>query len=94
VQAAARNSLPGWPFYPGQRLPTEKPVSELSVILVANDPAHPDEGGYYAVDDQHRRVLGPYQTIDACKEAIDAAIKEKGGNVRMPAGAIGAGGTP
>jgi hypothetical protein len=70
-------------------------VAELSPVVVNADLMHPGEGGWYAEDEQHRRVLGPFPTKEACAEAIRNAVAQAGPEgIHAPAGAIGAGGTP
>ena len=59
-------------------------------IKAVQSRGEPGSDGWYAEDDQHRRLLGPFRTEAECLASITQALSD--GKMGIAAGAIGGGG--
>lgn len=65
-------------------------MAKLTPIQIVGDAHNANEAGWYAENEQHQRIMGPFPDENACKDAI-AAAQVKGATTQ-PHGAMGAGG--
>lgn len=65
-------------------------MSVLSPVYAVADPSQPGDTGWYAQDEQHRRVLGPFRTQEECAQEIEK-VGDRAANISV-AGGIAASG--